>query len=274
MNKPGDERDTRWADASKDAAFEVAGVIAGQQIAGPIGAMAGALVAPYGRALLETFSDRWSSRRRENAAAVLTEALDAAGLDDEGFLRAMKDPVKEMLTGRVLEAATDTVYSPKMAALGRVLARALHERDEARLDEAVQTVNAIADLEAPHVAVLAALVPEELLTGAEPGPRNIAWLRRRHVTYAMLEGEFPGYGAGLRGIVATLERHGLIAAPPVDYRRMFEDFEKRSGRTSMMPSSIRNTTSRWQVTEYGVDICRKLTEAAMAQRTREIEVGE
>ncbi|MET7969108.1 hypothetical protein [Micromonospora sp. NPDC005305] len=61
-----------------------------------------------------------------------------------------------MLTTRAIQAAYSTMYDQKVKAVAAVLTENL--QDDAQLDLGVLAVAALADLEAPHVRVLNAVV--------------------------------------------------------------------------------------------------------------------
>src|SRR5690242_19606650 len=69
----------RWDNATREAAANAIGTLAGAIAKGPEGALLGATVSPYVLALLDRHWDRWRGAARNNAGLVLlltSEQLD------------------------------------------------------------------------------------------------------------------------------------------------------------------------------------------------------
>jgi hypothetical protein len=65
----------------------------------------------------------------------------------------------------------------------------------------------------------------------------------------------------MTGILATLERHGLIAATPVDLEGAFKAYSRRNADSSFMPHGIRRQKQSWMVTPLGVIVCQYVRDA-------------
>lgn len=107
------------------------------------------------RALVELGEIRSASARRvlELAARRLDRDADAMVDDAIGDLR------RAQLLGSALQAAAQTVSQQKIGALSRALANGL-VGDEARIDEEQLVLDALAEIETPHIRVLVQLGPE------------------------------------------------------------------------------------------------------------------
>lgn len=107
---------------------------------------------------------------------------------------ATADPGRTELMRRVLQAAGRSTLDEKIVALGRVLASGL--RDDAVVDDALFLAAALADLERPHVRVLAwlALRPDE----------------SEGLSLKAIDDAMPGYSAVLVPTLQTLQARGLI----------------------------------------------------------------
>jgi hypothetical protein len=114
---------------------------------------AGAL-APAVALGLRLSADALARRRDRGGRALDAAAADVGGLERLEIL-ATADDARMELTARTLEAAMRTSLEAKVLALGRVLAAGLD--GQATVDQAQILVTVLADVEAPHVQVLAEL---------------------------------------------------------------------------------------------------------------------
>lgn len=172
---------------------------------GPVPAAIAGATAPALKLSYKLLS-RARARREDRGARALEQAakiLDA-GLDifEE---RTAHDEARLELLARVLEAAERTPLERKVTALARVLAEGLGDGGSAH--EGLILAAALADLEAPHVAVLhylavTPLPPEELRHGNGVDPRG--W------EAGQLARAAPQVADLLDGLLAVLSGHGLI----------------------------------------------------------------
>lgn len=231
-------------------------------IGGPAGALMGAAVAPSTLLVLESFGERFSARRRASAALVLDMASEEMGGSVDDFLTATDDPRRELVAATAVLAGGNTADRNKIVVLGRLLGRALSDPDAARLDEHALLIMAVADLEAPHIALLGQLSETRWITPDHRRPNN----RRGSQAYSRSElaRAFPQYGASLDALLATLERHGLIARAPIDMARAMSEhsrrLEERAAR--QIPRPTVQPPIQWSRTAFGRAACVAFREAA------------
>jgi hypothetical protein len=133
------------------------------------------------------------------AARTITLAAEQVGSEELLEQRATTNAHRRELTARVLRAAARTPLEDKLPALATVLASGIDP--DGRVDEALVLVDALDDLEAPHVQVLQFLTqdaPDE-----DPARRGFGWLIEQAVD------ALPGYALVMPAILSTLARHGL-----------------------------------------------------------------
>jgi hypothetical protein len=196
--------------------------------------------------------DRLSVRRTEHAlesaGRVVMIAAHEMNESPEEVLATAQGP-KELLAVGALNAGAATIRQDKIVALGRVLAEGLTADDEADLDETALTLAALADMEAPHIRVLAWFAQDDLSLDW--------WVSRNELTRDSLAQRFPEYGVALDGVLATLIRHGLVAPKEADLASAFEDYSRMplDGRRR---GTVRNQEPRWTITKFGVSVLRYL----------------
>ena len=249
----------RIAASGKEAAAAAAAALTGLAVGGSTGAVVGAVATPIASFAMQELVARYSMRRQENAERVIELAIAEMGSNEEAFLAATEDPERELLAGKAVIAGGNTAYEAKIVTLGRILGRALIDADDAKLDEAAQLIGALSDIEAPHVLVLGLLAQNQY-----PGiPSHLSLAQRyRSLTRSELAAEFPRFGVALDGVTAALERHGLVERVSVDLERVFKAYGKRRPESSILPSEIRSGTTSWRITEFGLDACELLNQAA------------
>lgn len=129
-----------------------------------------------------------------------------SGLEPETLgERLARDEPALSLTAETVEAAIRTAVPEKIGALGRVLANAAH--DTAKVDEELLVVRALAQIEAPHISLLALLAgepPFKAVQGHEA--RALGW------TPDQIANRLPGHTEVLDPLLVTLQSSGLIKA--------------------------------------------------------------
>jgi hypothetical protein len=258
----------RWDRVTREAAAGAAGALFGAVIGGPSGALVAGVVPPYVLALLDDFGGRWASHRRDAAGRVLLAAADAIEADvEEVLLQAQADPRLELLAGQALAAGAGTVFEDKIAALGRVLARGLMADDEAMLDETSMMLDALSQLEAPHVRILAIFaddanaLPVARSSRAFKDPYAAAQYRWRAYEISDLRNNFPHYGIGLIGIISTLERGGMVGTVGPDMEKVFKEMQRHDGSSPFAPHGLRRAGDvRWRITPLGYEVFRVVRE--------------
>jgi len=132
----------------------------------PLAAAAAAAIGRIGR------------RRVENAAETLAEAVEASGDPPAEFIdKATADDRRIELLTRTLVIAQDKALWEKRRALGRALANGI-AGDDARIDEELLFLRAVADIDTPHIKLLA-----RLASGPQPGASHGYW-HREEITAA------------------------------------------------------------------------------------------
>ncbi|MGD0243576.1 MAG: hypothetical protein ABSB59_25115 [Streptosporangiaceae bacterium] len=148
-----------------------AGVVVGGLVGGPPGAagglVTGAALGPELEPLVAWAGKKISSAVRRRQAQVLAETSIP---DDELREKIGASERAQLLTGFALNAAARTTLEGKLRTLGRSLASGLLAEDDATIDSEQMIIAAIADIEAPQLALLDLLVrwvPVRSLAGAE-----------------------------------------------------------------------------------------------------------
>jgi len=94
-------------------------------------------------------------RRVDHAAETVMDGAEAAGISLEEFLdRGVADDHRHELFARTLTIAQDNALRNKRRALGRALAAGVMG-DDARIDEELLFIRAVADIDELHIRVLA-----------------------------------------------------------------------------------------------------------------------
>jgi hypothetical protein len=187
-------------EADKALATKVAvGFLSGlASLAGAEGVVAAATFAPVAEAIATSAVRKLGRRRIEHAAETAMYAAQAARIPlDEFTDRGVADDRRHELFGRTLTVAQDTALRNKRRALGRALAAGVMG-DDARIDEELLFIRAIADIDEMHIRLLAQMV--------KPPDMPPGWSALK-----VVEAD-PGLADGVRALLGTLELHGLIAA--------------------------------------------------------------
>lgn len=180
-------------------AIEVGTAGLGYAVGGPVCALVAAAIKPT----LDLVAVR-EERGLRNIERVVELVAEATGLSPEDFAAwANRADGRLMLATNAIQAAYNTLYEEKIAALATVLAENL--RDDARLDISVLIVAALADLEAMHVRVLNSIEGQDLPRRPDDRDHILGV-----VIQSQLEEHFPNLASGVLPIMAALERHGLV----------------------------------------------------------------
>lgn len=170
------------------------------------GALVGGTAATV--AAVSTIISTALERRKARAAEVVDVAAEAANLDVSGLLaRLLADDKRVELAARALSAAAASTLETKVAALGRALATGALATDDARVDEQLVLVAVYADLEAPHVRLLAVMAEETPPVVWEQWDvqRSAKGWRRAQIAERLRD-----YGVTLEPVLAALLGHGLL----------------------------------------------------------------
>jgi hypothetical protein len=148
-----------------------------------------------------------SQRRTRHAAEALEYGVDAADEPLEEFAeKAVADERRQELLARTLVIAQDTALRDKRRALGRALAAGIGG-DDAKIDEELLFVRAVADIDTPHIRLLSLIASELVLPGSDSGSVfHSGW------SIATMMARDPGLGEAIPALLSTLELHGLVSA--------------------------------------------------------------
>lgn len=111
---------------------------------------------------IDWFAQVIGRRRLENEVDVITDAADSyeaeTGGDFAEFIAAaVSDPEHQELLARALTIGQDTAMRNKRRALGRAVASAANDRGT-KVDDELLFIRVLADLDAPHIRLLAIMV--------------------------------------------------------------------------------------------------------------------
>jgi hypothetical protein len=255
------------------------------------GAIAGALLEPVALNLLQYLSG--DAKRRSGEA--LSAACEASGLSAEDTLSRMFSNEKfRLLSGTAIIAAAHTAWEDKVRTIGRSLASGLLASDGAEVDTEQMIISAIADMEAPHVALLDLFVAHRPpLYSNERGivrldipehshSRSIndewsvherKWEDREILHYR------PRLAPVFSSLAGTLQRHGLALfednsdqeieqlKEAVEREASRSDQERRAGGTGSAPRrptgafNVRTVPGTWEPTELGEEVWLRFHQA-------------
>jgi len=211
------------------ASVGLAGAAAGLALGGPLGAVAGAVAPP----ILELLVLR-ENRGIANIALLGEIVTELSGLSaDEVAAWAREKDGRLHLVTSAMHAAYVTAVNQKISALARVLVDNIH--DDALIDCSSLVVAALAQIEAPHIHVLHAMVHES----PPLHPHGVAvvsgaWCR------SQLAAHLPGLASGMLAVAATLAATGMI----------------------LEGLAAGDDDPAWTVTSFGVECLRRVESAA------------
>ena len=191
----------------------VVGLAAGAaaSYAGPVAGTIASGTAPVLVAGLDYVSAAIGTRRLEHAAETLGDAADESGAKTpEDFIEfvkaAVRDERHQELLARALTIAQDTAIRDKRRALGRALTAGI-AGDDAKIDSELLFIRAVADIDTPHIRLLA-LMASECPAPDSPDSADSpdGW------SQDAIAVRDPGLGDALPALLATLVSHGLIRA--------------------------------------------------------------
>lgn len=189
------------ADQELAAQIFAASVLAPLNFLGPAGSAPATIATPIAMRIASFVVVKLSERRVKHAAETILDATEAAQLPLDDFVdKAVSDDRRHELLARTLFIAQDTALRSKRRALGRALAAGVMG-DDAKLDEELLFIRAVADVDEMHIRLLQRML--------QPGPtvdRGTRWWTADSVAAAD-----PGIAPGVLGLLGTLELHGLVA---------------------------------------------------------------
>ena len=219
-----DNGKTDWTEQSGKALAAAIGAAAGLPLgpAGMVGgAIGGSLLEPPAVWMLERL--RQAVKRRDQVVIDVTcETADVAA--EELFTRISEDEQLQILFVKAIEAATRTSWEDKLRTLGGSLASGFLSSDESEVGIEQLIMAAIADMEAPHLALLDLLVawrppqtrdetypirlgiPED--SDSQASSRDWSVGQRKWYVH-VIKTYRPRLAPVSTSLVGTLERHGL-----------------------------------------------------------------
>ena len=190
--------------AIRTAAAVVAGATG---LLGPDALAAATALTPALETVLLHVVGTLSHHRFRHAAQTLEDAADAAGEPVEQFAeKAVSDERREELLARTLTIAQDIALRDKRRALGRALAAGI-AGDDAKIDDELLFIRAVADIDAPHIRLLALMASEHIAPDTPGGADSLGgW------SQDTIAARDPGLEEAIPALLATLESHGLVRA--------------------------------------------------------------
>lgn len=193
---------------------------------GPAGPVVGATLGPLLVPVAEQVFREVNMDGRRRSGEALAATCDASGLSaEETVTRALSDEKSRLLSANAIIAATHTAWEDKVRTLGRSLASGLLAADDAQIDSEQLIMAAIADMEAPHLALLDLLVawrpPRRHAEGitemmrinnldaTQSQPFEPKWANRDKWHVWAIQKYRPRFIPVLSSLVGTFQRHGL-----------------------------------------------------------------
>ncbi len=218
-----------------EGAGQAGGALVGTAIGGPVGGAIGAFAGPYLTTLVERAWNEIRGQHEDNAVAVVAHAAQSLDENPDALVqRALANPNQASLLHDALRGAASTLYSEKVAALGRCLANGLE--DEAVVDQESLIVRALADLEPIHVRVLGRLEQSSLRENDIHDFMTGGLEAEQFMTTPNLTGP----------VLAVLERHALV------------ERNQRMRESQGVYSRGATVEERWATTAFGRACLRRL----------------
>lgn len=208
-----------------ERATAAAAALIGAGLAGPLGAAAGAGLAPLLEPLVKGVWAELSESARQRETDVLFWAIREGIPVDEMEERINASDRTQLLTGFALSGATRTAWEDKLRTLGRSLASGLLAKDNAKIDSEQMIIAAITDIEGPQLAMLELMVAwrpgrnvaEPLVSGPLNLPEDSHWLpcddlwdvAWREWSRGQIAHARPNLAPLAPSLLGTLQRHGL-----------------------------------------------------------------
>lgn len=188
----------------KTAAQVAAAAIGGASalaVGGPLGVVAGVFVGPALTPIFEAIT-ALDQRGLRNVEDVLEQASAQSQLPVEEIAAwAQADDGRLYLLGQVVRSALRTLNQAKVRTFSRLLSEAII--DDARLDVSTLIVQALAELEAPHIRVLHAMVHDAAPILPGPPVAEGAWRMKALAVH------LPHLRGGFLPLMRVLDRNGL-----------------------------------------------------------------
>ena len=233
-----------WADA-------IAGGAIGLAFGGPAGAAGGALTPVVARMVKLSQKELFSQESR--AAAMWMIAAREANVDPGELLdRAESEEVRMHLGYTAADAAVRSRYPARIVALGRALANGIGASDDAELDHWQLIVDALSEVDRPHLVVLSRFVKiEDSIDENENIIIDEPVFVRRTLDWKQVKKLNAEYGASTSALLARLERLGLLHAETVAV------LSEEDGR----PGDEERLGAHWRLSDFGYSVLDELWRA-------------
>jgi hypothetical protein len=219
----------------------------GALIGGPPGAIAGAAAIPLLAGSVQKAIVAVQSRWRENTNAAVAHAAEAAGLgEDEVVRRLLMSSTGQELLYSAFTAAAHATTANKIAALGQALATGALATDPADMDPERRFVEAMADLDVPHIRLLKHVVQSE---DDVDNPT---------ATSSQELSSLPWTGSDVFSLLGSLQRHGAIYAIGVGF--LLRDPIPNHAHPIW---EQRAAPGQWIATPFGRECLRRLREVGI-----------
>jgi hypothetical protein len=273
-----------WTEQSGKALAAGVGALVGLPF-GPAGLVGGAVAGPLLEPVAIEILQRVGRAGRRRGGEALAVACEVTELSPEELLARISDDEKlQILAGMAISAAARTAWEDKVLTIGRSLASGLLASDDAEVDTEQLIMSAIADMEAPHVALLDLLVAwrppisddEDLPVKLDIPEYSYAvlhehtWHAGRRKWYRdVIETYRPRLAPILPELMGTLQRHGLVVYQndPSDAverlgvhfgrrRKAMEERQLTEHRVRRLYNheSISSVTEMWEPSELGEQV--------------------
>lgn len=232
-----------WADA-------IAGAAIGLAFGGPAGAAAGALT-PLGARMFKLAQKELFSQESRAAAMWMIAAHEADVEPGDLLDRAESEEVRRHLGYTAADAAVRSRYPAKIVALGRALANGIGASDDAELDHWQLIVDALSEVDRPHLVVLSRFVNIEDSIDYDENIIDEPVFVRRTLDWQQVKRLNAEYGASISFLLARLERLGLLHAETVAV------LSEEDGR----PGNEERLGAHWRLSDFGYLVLDELWQA-------------
>jgi len=243
------DRASTAQEVSRGLLVGLAGTAAGFVVAGPPGAILGAVAQPLVNQALVVLQRKMGELRSRRAAFLIAWVAADAHLSSEELLsRLQEDARKEELFLRVMRAAETTASGEKLVALALSLQRGARAESDDDLAWEVTFVRAIDDLDAVHFRFLRVFEQSSNELGLGDGGTEFEGKPSAvNATQWKLIDEHLGLGGMVESRLATLERHGLVRA---------------STTAGGLSATLGEGNLSWTITDFGRSVLERLAQVS------------
>ena len=183
----------------------VAVLTAGAGLFGPDAGAVPAALTPALETVLSRVVGVVSDWCADHAAEILEDAAEAEPVE-QLVQQAVSDERCEELLARTLTIGQDTALRDKRRAHGRALAAGI-AGDDAKIDDELLFIRAVADIDTPHIRLLALMAGERIPPGKDSGSVfHGGW------SLPTIAARDPVLGEAVPALLSTLESRDLVRA--------------------------------------------------------------